>query len=601
MFEPRIQIQTIAEAPERPSRERGRVNAVSPSSPAAASQSADERPRARAFRDHLGDQVGASRRPAGQETAASRGEGGKALPERRTAAPPFRSSSPDSANTQHSRVEKTRSEGSVKVPESLKLSDSDLVMQVLAQARAANKTPEEWLTTQLGELPTDLQPEDLLQALLADFDPAELEALLESFPELEALVPAELAPETESGLAGADLEETEGVGTEFLSAIDTDTDRLTETEQPAEPSALGTEDDETPIDSVNDLLAAMSGLQELLAELLLDKDQPLDKPLADLPDQTRDMLQAFLQRLDALAEQLETPPERLFSDLTGVANAELNELLRDLLEKAQEGLELADNESALQILAAGLAEVADLVQQAPAAPPGFLESAMRAMLTDLTGVDADGDAEDKERPIVLRSEDRSGMRDRALLDSLVSRSEREAARLAGSDDSGPLRALSDAQSTRLDQRALPEQIRAHLEREMPIRYSTGEAARQLGERLVMMIGQDIQEARIRLDPPEMGAMDIRVTTQGDQVQVHIVAQQPLVRDLLEQQANRLREQLEQQGFTEVQVDISDREAGEQTAAEDNDGDRTGSEDDQDMQTGGADVTRRPVGLVDHYV
>ncbi len=78
--------------------------------------------------------------------------------------------------------------------------------------------------------------------------------------------------------------------------------------------------------------------------------------------------------------------------------------------------------------------------------------------------------------------------------------------------------------------------------------------RGLGERLVLMVQTGVQRAELQLDPPELGALQLRVQVQHDQAQVQILSPHAAVRDVIEQQAGRLREllaseQLQLAGFS----------------------------------------------------
>ncbi|MFY0665873.1 MAG: flagellar hook-length control protein FliK [Natronospirillum sp.] len=145
-------------------------------------------------------------------------------------------------------------------------------------------------------------------------------------------------------------------------------------------------------------------------------------------------------------------------------------------------------------------------------------------------------------------------------------------------------------------------IKQHLERELPVRNSATEVTQRLTERLVMMVSRDIQTATIRLDPPDLGKLDIRITTTNEQVQVQVVTHQPVVRDLLEQHAHRLREMLEQQGFAKVDVNVSDQSQQDRERASKESGSGGSSDQGEDGENiVVADNVRRSVGLVDHYV
>ena len=79
---------------------------------------------------------------------------------------------------------------------------------------------------------------------------------------------------------------------------------------------------------------------------------------------------------------------------------------------------------------------------------------------------------------------------------------------------------------------------------------------QLGDRIMVMINRDLQQAQIRMDPPELGHLKIALAVDGDQVSVQFTASQPGLRELIIQQTDRLRQHLESQQLNLVSVDVS---------------------------------------------
>ncbi len=74
-----------------------------------------------------------------------------------------------------------------------------------------------------------------------------------------------------------------------------------------------------------------------------------------------------------------------------------------------------------------------------------------------------------------------------------------------------------------------------------------------------MIEQGMARATLQLNPAELGALNIKLETLGDQLNVSIHAAQSATRDVLEQTLPRLREHLSQQGFTEVNVSLGNNQ------------------------------------------
>lgn len=80
----------------------------------------------------------------------------------------------------------------------------------------------------------------------------------------------------------------------------------------------------------------------------------------------------------------------------------------------------------------------------------------------------------------------------------------------------------------------------------------------VGEKILWMANQQLSSADIRLDPPELGSLQVKVTVQQDQASITFISPHPQVRELLDQQAVRLRELFADQGLNLSHVDIADR-------------------------------------------
>jgi Flagellar hook-length control protein len=87
----------------------------------------------------------------------------------------------------------------------------------------------------------------------------------------------------------------------------------------------------------------------------------------------------------------------------------------------------------------------------------------------------------------------------------------------------------------------------------------------LKERVEMQYSQSIKQAHIRLDPPELGKLDLTVRIDGDKLSVQLNASNPVVRDALLQSSDRLRTALttEHSGGVEVNVGQGDSQRQQQ--------------------------------------
>lgn len=85
----------------------------------------------------------------------------------------------------------------------------------------------------------------------------------------------------------------------------------------------------------------------------------------------------------------------------------------------------------------------------------------------------------------------------------------------------------------------------------------------LSERVLWVAGQKLQSAEIKLNPPQLGPIEVRVQMHQDQAQVSFTAQHAVVREALEASMPRLRDMLNASGFNLVDVNVSQHSFAEQ--------------------------------------
>lgn len=84
----------------------------------------------------------------------------------------------------------------------------------------------------------------------------------------------------------------------------------------------------------------------------------------------------------------------------------------------------------------------------------------------------------------------------------------------------------------------------------------------IGDRIVWMTQGDQQFARLTLNPPHLGPLEVRVSVSQDQTSVHFLAGHAAVRDALEAAIPRLRDLFDQQSLSLVHAEVSDPGARE---------------------------------------
>jgi flagellar hook-length control protein FliK len=103
----------------------------------------------------------------------------------------------------------------------------------------------------------------------------------------------------------------------------------------------------------------------------------------------------------------------------------------------------------------------------------------------------------------------------------------------------------------------------------------------MGERIQWMMSRQVQQAEIKLTPPDLGPVEIKISLQNDQTSVHFLANHSATREALEAAIPRLREMFGEINLNLANVDVNQRQAG--TAGE------------QGGSTGGAGETSGQVG------
>ncbi len=117
----------------------------------------------------------------------------------------------------------------------------------------------------------------------------------------------------------------------------------------------------------------------------------------------------------------------------------------------------------------------------------------------------------------------------------------------------------------------------------------------LGERIQWMAGQNLQGARIQLNPAHLGPMEVRLQVQNDQASIQFHAAHGVVRDALEAALPRLREMFDASGVELVDVDVSGQSFAGQERAAGEGGDRTWNGGNPLPETGSERVPETTLG------
>jgi flagellar hook-length control protein FliK len=87
---------------------------------------------------------------------------------------------------------------------------------------------------------------------------------------------------------------------------------------------------------------------------------------------------------------------------------------------------------------------------------------------------------------------------------------------------------------------------------------TPEFGQGLADRVSWMVGNNLNGAKLQVNPPQLGPIEVRIAVQGSHAQVWLTSHSAVTRDALEASSPKLRDMLGAQGFGQVSVDISQR-------------------------------------------
>jgi flagellar hook-length control protein FliK len=87
-------------------------------------------------------------------------------------------------------------------------------------------------------------------------------------------------------------------------------------------------------------------------------------------------------------------------------------------------------------------------------------------------------------------------------------------------------------------------------------------AQDLGRQITWLGSQDLKEARIKLHPEDLGALDVKVSVNHDRVDLTFIAQHPATVHAVQQSLAHLDAMLAQQGMTLGHADVSQQQRGD---------------------------------------
>lgn len=137
----------------------------------------------------------------------------------------------------------------------------------------------------------------------------------------------------------------------------------------------------------------------------------------------------------------------------------------------------------------------------------------------------------------------------------------------------------------------------------PVNVQQTQGQQQIAEKIRWMVNGRQSMAEIRLDPPEMGSMQIRLNVSGDSASVSFVVQSQQAKEALNEAMPRLRDMFSEQGLDLGESFVSQQNSGEAGDGEfaDRQGGGFGESADEEIKSQETHVVRPANGLIDDYV
>jgi flagellar hook-length control protein FliK len=93
----------------------------------------------------------------------------------------------------------------------------------------------------------------------------------------------------------------------------------------------------------------------------------------------------------------------------------------------------------------------------------------------------------------------------------------------------------------------------------------GISRKGVSDRVSFAVDNNWSSAKLQVNPPQLGPIDLQIAVQGDHAQVMMSTHSAVTREALESSLPKLKEMLGSQGFTQVSVDISQRSFQDRSA------------------------------------
>ncbi|EKO3574806.1 flagellar hook-length control protein FliK [Vibrio metschnikovii] len=243
------------------------------------------------------------------------------------------------------------------------------------------------------------------------------------------------------------------------------------------------------------------------------------------------------------------------------------------LSKVEGHIELQDGQRTKKAVAVGVS--AALATQSAAASPVGASQTIAAPVSTAMSNPTSLDAEMSSTTAVNRAAGQAMAQPDLVNTQAANAALVSSMLLAGA--AGKTRSASDSDDTSLAQQIAATATQSGVSSSTPLRHEAtpiqaqplplmlnkGLVADEMAERIQMMMSKNLKNIDIRLDPPELGRLHIRMNMHADGASIQFTVTNAQARDALEGAMPRLREMLAQQGVQLADTSVQQQSSGQQ--------------------------------------
>ncbi|WP_332419395.1 flagellar hook-length control protein FliK [Vibrio metschnikovii] len=243
------------------------------------------------------------------------------------------------------------------------------------------------------------------------------------------------------------------------------------------------------------------------------------------------------------------------------------------LSKVEGHIELQDGQRTKKAVAVGVS-AALATQSAAASPVGASQTIAAPVSTAMSNA-ISLDAEMSSTTAVNRAAGQAMAQPDLVNTQAANAALASSMLLAGA--AGKTRSASDSDDTSLAQQIAATATQSGVSSSTPLRHEAtpiqaqplplmlnkGLVADEMAERIQMMMSKNLKNIDIRLDPPELGRLHIRMNMHADGASIQFTVTNAQARDALEGAMPRLREMLAQQGVQLADTSVQQQSSGQQ--------------------------------------